>query len=831
MGTTVISQYIHRPNSTELGLGNTHETYLLVGTNFDLSSIFSPGVDVNVIDSRSGKTYALKSTSGSEFRINQMGPIYKDYQVAPGDEIAFTAIKRGKTTHIFFTVNKFERVIFYVDKKGVEINNIERLEAYSVGEREYKVNYIKRGNTIEAVIKFKEAKKKRSDSPSETDFYTVSLNGTPISAGTHYLTLGDPFTLATFPKSTFNSIEIKDDDYSDENSEILSGGHLSDNHTQHNPNDELNHVIIDIIDDDYSCKTIDDLKAILNGSSEILQKFSTKGASNADSANFALLKYYKLFKKLGLNSKKDAENLLIETNLYPQSGSGSGVSPLLNILNYLYESDFFGVRYYETKEITAGAPTFKHGSNKLQQTIYFGSPGTGKSHNIKDILLKSGIDEEKGINTERLFRTTFHPDTDYSSFVGCYKPVCEHNSPTIKDIAELQLEAQALMTEIAKKPRAKVEMLSSFMKDNAESLLKAENDANGWTPLLNLIFSTGYVSSDSYFHCLCKIVAEMREQHSSSITYKFTPQVFTQAYIEAWKLWEDAGKTANEKQVFLIIEEINRGNCAQVFGDLFQLLDRKDTGYSEYNVKAEIDLAQYLESILKKGHNGIKDGNLCLPPNLNILATMNTSDQSLFPMDSAFKRRWEWQYVPTKVSPNPKDTTTLTTKVYIKDTIEGKDNILINYDFKNRTIDFGDHEYAWSDFLKAINRRIREATKSDDKLLGYWFVKGDTNGNISISTFVSKVIFYLWNDVFKEYGARDMNPFCITAIDEQSKQTYKTTMSFNQFFDENTGNINIGVVHTFMGNIGLIPDVNKEIKKVQDENQSREGAPRDIENK
>ena len=93
------------------------------------------------------------------------------------------------------------------------------------------------------------------------------------------------------------------------------------------------------------------------------------------------------------------------------------------------------------------------------------------------------------------------------------------------------------------------------------------------------------------------------------------------------------------------------------------------------------------------------------------------------------------------------------------------------------------------------------------------------------------MIFYLWNDVFKEYGARDMNPFCITAIDEQSKQTYKTTMSFNQFFDENTGNINIGVVHTFMGNIGLIPDVNKEIKKVQDEIQAREGAPIDIDNK
>ena len=92
MGATVISQYLHRPNTTELGLGNTHETYLLVGKDFDLSSIFTPGVEVNVIDSRSGKSYALKATSGSEFRINQMAAIYNDYQVAPGDEIAFTVI-------------------------------------------------------------------------------------------------------------------------------------------------------------------------------------------------------------------------------------------------------------------------------------------------------------------------------------------------------------------------------------------------------------------------------------------------------------------------------------------------------------------------------------------------------------------------------------------------------------------------------------------------------------------------------------------------------------------------------------------------------------------
>ena len=188
--------------------------------------------------------------------------------------------------------------------------------------------------------------------------------------------------------------------------------------------------------------------------------------------------------------------------------------------------------------------------------------------------------------------------------------------------------------------------------------------------------------------------------------------------IGASPLQNDSGK---DIQVYLVIEEINRGNCAQIFGDIFQLLDRDSEGFSQYSIDADCDFAEWLKD------NGVGDGKLKLPPNLNILATMNTSDQSLFPMDSAFKRRFDWEYVP------------------------------INYDHSEAgfIIEIGDSKYKWLDFLKKVNADIDETTHSEDKQMGEFFIKPKSDDlKIAFNEFRSKVLFYLWDSVYKDETER-----------------------------------------------------------------------------
>lgn len=377
------------------------------------------------------------------------------------------------------------------------------------------------------------------------------------------------------------------------------------------------------------------------------------------------------------------------------------------------------------------------------QQIYYGAPGTGKSDAVKDLTKNKDV-----------IRITFHPDSDYASFVGTYKPTTE-----------------------------------AFPLRNAEGKKVIDEDTK-------------------------------KEVKDERIAYKFIPQAFLDAYVAAWKKLginkdthadtpvrlcpaEVSPKRNNDIQ-YLVIEEINRGNCAQIFGDIFQLLDRNDFGFSDYPIVADKDMQNYLheefknlEIPQKEKINNLYDGKdiveqilkgkiLVLPSNLYILATMNTSDQSLFPIDSAFKRRWDWKYVPIK---------------------EGRDKK--THAPLNWYINAGDKQYDWWSFLCKINALIGSLTNSEDKQLGYFFCKAN-NGEINADLFVSKVIFYLWNDVFKDYGFDDKD-----FQDEEGK-----VLSFDRFYKTLDGITSIDLQHVilFLENL----EVKERISDNLDEDENEE---------
>lgn len=428
----------------------------------------------------------------------------------------------------------------------------------------------------------------------------------------------------------------------------------------------------------------------------------------------------------------DSLNNNEEFKQYEKTGSYQYSNALKTYMRFLCAKELFS---NEAKKIDAPKPI------GLQQ-IYYGAPGTGKSKTIKDLTFG-----------ESVIRTTFHPDSDYASFVGTYKPITEE-----------------------------VDLRDCYGKKVIDDDTK-------------------------------EVVKEER------IAYKFIPQAFLEAYVKAWKKLgrkksDNSDKSYNRihpalldtpeiftknkasKKQYLIIEEINRGNCAQIFGDLFQLLDRNEYGFSDYPIVADKDMQKYLEKefagweITNKDEINqlygeanmvnliMKGERLVLPSNLYIWATMNTSDQSLFPIDSAFKRRWDWKYVPIR---------------------EGRDketNVPLNW-----YINTGDKQYKWWSFIKKVNDLIGSLTNSEDKKLGYFFCKAK-DGEIDADLFVSKVIFYLWNDVFKDYGFDDKD-----FQDEEGK-----ILSFDRFYEDKNGktNVDIAIVKQFLENLGVEEFISEE---------------------
>ncbi len=210
MSTTKIIQYIHRPNNTELGKGNTHESYMLIPSNIDVSSIFPSSVEVVVTDSISGKKYRLKSASGKEFRVNQMGDFYRDYSVNQGDEIIITNVNNGTDNKRFISIRKFERVAIITSSKGSEIINIEKLDDCKQSDGSYHITLYQNGMYSTMKISFLSSQRKRSDSPNTTDYYDVAINGNPITVGTHYITLGQKNTFSDLQKCEYSEVEFDD---------------------------------------------------------------------------------------------------------------------------------------------------------------------------------------------------------------------------------------------------------------------------------------------------------------------------------------------------------------------------------------------------------------------------------------------------------------------------------------------------------------------------------------------------------------------------------------------------------------------------------------------
>ena len=549
-------------------------------------------------------------------------------------------------------------------------------------------------------------------------------------------------------------------------------------------------------------------------------------------------------------------------------------------------------------------------SNLTRQKISYGAPGTGKSHQTNEIA---------GQYADTV-RTTFHPDSDYSTFVGSYKPTTTEElvygldsvGKTVQFIdpnTNKPLKTSKIEYKFVKQAFLKAYILAwqkmcsagvgtstgALVADNGKVIYtidKVESNrvickkeeggfpktavSSVWDSLWRsgaFVMPTGGQSGKSIQQAISqwiydlpevnakedfakgwdKLIAELQSGKNIDVKKDVKgAQTYTLAYNddietvkvtslagsgrdairkcyeggehrnsveeiakilkgyalptfeEAWnKLADDVNNQGATTTIlvadeiepqFLVVEEINRGNCAQIFGDIFQLLDRKEN-YSEYPIEADEDIQKaLLEENPADGLSFGKDGlqlpdaiiaelqkvfensgddvveKICkgqvlvLPKNLYIWATMNTSDQSLFPIDSAFKRRWDWEYVP------------------IVDAGE------------NWVIDVRGDKYNWWTFLEKVNKIINTLTSSEDKKLGYFFAKAKGKV-VDTNTLVNKVFFYLWNDVFKDYELSTIKTFPLIY---DTKESEERPFAFGDFFNDKTGKIEEEVVKQFL---------------------------------
>jgi 5-methylcytosine-specific restriction endonuclease McrBC GTP-binding regulatory subunit McrB len=346
------------------------------------------------------------------------------------------------------------------------------------------------------------------------------------------------------------------------------------------------------------------------------------------------------------------------------------------------------------------------------QKILFGSPGTGKSHSIDYEIIPNILGIKKEENPENVIKTVFHPEYTYGDFMGKLMPL------TNKD---------------------------------------------------------------------------------EKVEYKFYEGHFLKALTQAYKNILSQKEDEELKNVALVIDEINRGNSSGIFGTVFQLLDRSENGWSDYGInlsdlefqtliklvgftRAGEDnkiptytygrytsgkkLEEYQDILskinIKVEKSKVIGSSIRIPPNLSILATMNTSDNSIYFMDSAFKRRWDWEFVNWDESNPPKGT-------------YGQ--------AKNGTL----NEEEWSIFIKKLNTFIKKYHASirgiEDKQVGKYFIKATKEKPVSEKQIQNKLMFFLWDSVFN----RDKKP--LVELLEINKDELFTFGDFTKLHNEFVGKI------------------------------------------
>lgn len=359
---------------------------------------------------------------------------------------------------------------------------------------------------------------------------------------------------------------------------------------------------------------------------------------------------------------------------------------------------------------------------KYCQKIYFGMPGTGKSHEVHENIIKNELSVE---DDENIINTVFHPEYSYGDFMGKLLPI-----------------------------------------------------TNG----------------------------------SKQVEYNYYEGFFLKALAQAYK----SILNKENKNVVLIIDEINRGNSSAIFGSIFQLLDRKENGWSSYSINiSDMELNKLVELMhLEKDPNSEKyriqnssnsyktleelfsdtelknlslsSKQIKIPTNLSIIGTMNTSDESIYYMDSAFKRRWDWEYINNYWG-REKESEEACPDIFNEQTRANGTNYFILKDLDSFIDTNGTQR--WVSFINSINKFLIENSDIirgvEDKQIGYWFIKPkkDESSDILLipeDKIKNKLMFFLWDSVF----SRDKEPLNKLISTDENKIKLRTFGEFQDITDK-----------------------------------------------